>query len=234
MILSFKNFSYYMNLLQQLLSVPNPAWKRRRMLSIGSYMRLNCILLYTFPAIGIRVIRGIKSFICFEAFFGIEMMMFPRHCFGVSVWFRTPSVISRTAECKESPRYFKSSTVIVLPEPGDLLFFIDFIAVMSSSFVKFGVPIFRSYGASGMFDVSTRSLELFKSSSIYFSHSSTNSSLFAGGSQFLLFTFVALFATDFPVMCLMMKNGLDDWFRVLCFVGFNTFLLQIISLVVHH
>ena len=102
----------------------------------------------------------LKSFICFEAFFGIEMMMFSRHCFGVFYWFRTAFVI--LAECKVSPPYFKGSAVIASSEPGDLSFFIDFIAAMCSSFVKFDIFIFRSCDASGMFDVSTRSLELFK------------------------------------------------------------------------
>ena len=84
---------------------------------------------------------------------------------------------------------------------------------MSSSFVKFDIFIFRSCGASGMFDVSKRSLELLKSSSKYFPHSSTNSSLFTGGSPLLLFMFVALFVIDF-VKSLMMENTLDYWFRV--------------------
>ena len=93
------------------------------------------------------------------------MMMFSRHYFGVSFWFRTVFVNSRIAECKETTPYFKASAVIASSEPGGLSFFIDFIAVMSSSFVKFDMFIFRSCDASGMFDVSTRSLELFKSSS---------------------------------------------------------------------
>ena len=64
----------------------------------------------------IRVIP-LKSFICFEAFLGIGMMMFLRHCFGVSFWFRTAFFISRIAECKESPPYVKASAVIASSEP---------------------------------------------------------------------------------------------------------------------
>ena len=68
-----------------------------------------------------------------------------------------------------------------------------------------------------MFDVSTRPLKLFKSSSEYFLHSSTNSSLFVRESPFLLFTFVALFVVNFLVMSLMMENIIDDCFRVAAF-----------------
>ena len=226
---------------------------------------------------GTRVVP-LKSFICFEAFLGIGMKMFSRHCFGVSFWFRAVFFISRIAECKKSLSYFKASTVITSSEPGNLSFFIDFIAVMSSSFKKFDIFIFRSCGAFGMFDVSTKSLELFKSSSKYFPHSSINSSLFAGGSPFLFFhvyctvslykkikfsikdflskcdeicrklriwshllkkslmenfIFCSMFVVDFPVMSLMMENTLDNFVSWCCF-GFNTLLLQIIILVVHH
>ena len=77
----------------------------------------------------------------------------------------------------------------------------------------FDILIFRSCGASGMFDVYSRSLELFQSSSKYFPHSS-NSSLFTGGSTFHLLTFVTRFVIDFPVMSLMMENPFYVWFRV--------------------
>ena len=172
---------------------------------VGSHMLFNCILLYTFPAMDIRFIP-LKSFICFEAFLEIGIMMFSQHClkslFGLGLRLLLPA-------CKESPLHFKASVIIASSEPGDLLFFIDFIAVVSSSFVKFDVFMFGSCSTSGMFDVSARLLELSKSSSKYSSHSFTNSSLFAGGSPFLLFTFVTLFMVDFPVI-------------LLCFFGFNT------------
>ena len=184
---------------------------------IGSYMLFNCILSYTFSTMDIRFIP-LKSFICFEAFLEIGIMMFSRHClrslFVLVLRLLLPA-------CKESPLYFKASVIIASSEPGDLVFFLDFIAVVSSSFVKFDVFMFRSCSTSGMFDVSARLLELSKSSSKYFFHSFTNSSVFAGGSPFLLFTFVALFMVDFPVI-------------LLCFFDFNTLLLQIIMLVVHH
>ena len=166
-----------------------------------------------FPAMDIRVIP-LKFFICLKVFFGIGMMMFSRPWFGVSFWFRTAFVISRIAECKKLPLYFTASAVIASSEPDNLLFFIDFIAFKSFAFVKFDIFIFRCCGVSGMFDVSIRSLELFKSSSEYFPHSSTISSQFAGGSLFLLFRSVALFMVDFPDMSLFMKNTLSGCFRV--------------------
>ena len=79
---------------------------------------------------------------------------------------------------------------------------------MSSSFVKFDSD------ASEIFGVSTKSLELLKISSKCFLHSCTNSSLFAGGSPFLFFTFVALFVVTFSVMSLMIENSLNDWIHV--------------------
>lgn len=111
------------------------------MLWIGSYMRFNSILLFTFPAIDIKVIH-LKTFTRAEAFLWIVMMMFSRHCLGVFFWYRTVFVIWTITECEKSPPYFKGSTVIAASEPDNLLLVIDFIVIMSSSFVKFDIFIF--------------------------------------------------------------------------------------------
>ena len=96
------------------------------------------------------------------------MMIFSRHCLGVSFWFRTAFFISRIAECKELPPYFKVSAVRASSEPNDLVFFYRFYCSYEFFFCEVDIFIFRSCGASAMFDVSTRSLELFNSSSKYF------------------------------------------------------------------
>lgn len=185
------------------------------MLSIGSYMRFSSILLYTFPAMGVRLV-SLQPFICFEASLRMGMTTLSHHCLGVSFCFRTVFVISRNSECKVSPKYFIASVVIASSELGDLFFFLDFIAFIRFFlfFVKLYIFISRSSRDFGIFDVSTGSLKLFKSSQKRFSHSFIDSSLFAAESPFLLFTFVALLAVNFPVVSLTMENTLDDCFCV--------------------
>ena len=61
-----------MNLLQTFFTRPN------------SWLEGTSILLYTLPAMDISVIP-LKSFICFEAFLGIGIMMFSRHRPGLVV-----------------------------------------------------------------------------------------------------------------------------------------------------
>ena len=161
------------------------------------------------------------------------MVTFSCYCFGVCFWFRTALVILRIAECKESPPYFKAFAVIASSGPDDLSFFIDFIAVMNSSFVKFDMFMFRICDASGMFDVSTKSLELFKTSSKYFSHFSTTHLYMLEDLRFFIHICCTAYGWFF---CYVSYDGKYFGWLVFCccFFGFNTLLLQIIIPVVHH
>ena len=98
-------------------------------------MQFNSILLYTFPAIDISIIP-LESFIRFEAFLGIGMMMFSCHVLESLSSSKLPLLFQELQNVKNC-----HSAVIASSERGDLLFFIDFIAVMSSSFVTFDILI---------------------------------------------------------------------------------------------
>ena len=95
---------------------------------------------------------------------------------------------------------------------------------MNPSF-KFDMFIFRSCYATGKPEVSTRLSELFKISSEYYPYSFTDSSLFVGGSPFVLFTSISLSVGNY-----VFYDGKNFGLLVpcCCFFGFSELLLQII------